>query len=81
MSNRRITVSTYETIIMQLKKGLSIRKIGRTKIAGRETIAKVKNLAYKNGWLEENVSCPSELVRPEECIKLNIDSDLMNKIC
>ena len=53
-------MSTYETIIMQLKKGLSIRRIRRTKIAGRETIAKVKNLAYKNGWLEENVSCPSE---------------------
>ena len=60
MSNRRITVSTYETIIMQLKKGLPIREIERTKIAGRRTIMKVRDLAFKNDWLEENALCPSE---------------------
>jgi len=60
MSNRSITMSTYQTIIFHLKSGLSAREISKLRIAGRHKLSAVYQVAKKRGWLESSAIIPRE---------------------
>lgn len=60
MANRKIFMSTYQTIISYLKISMSHRQIEQMNIAGRRKIATVHTVAKEQGWLEESAVIPSE---------------------
>lgn len=60
MANRKIFMSTYQTIISYLRIGLSHRKIARMKVAGERKISRVYQIAKAQGWLESSSIIPSE---------------------
>lgn len=60
MANRKIFMSTYQTIIAYLKIGMSHRKISRMKVAGERKISCVHTIAQEQGWLDDLAIIPSE---------------------
>ncbi len=60
MANRKIFMSTYQTIIAYLRIGMSQRQIEKMNIAGRKKISRVHTVAKKRGWLESSAIIPSE---------------------
>jgi len=60
MANRKIFMSTYQTIISYLRISMSHRQIEQMNIAGRRKIATVHTVAKEQGWLEESAVIPSE---------------------
>ncbi|HCU06885.1 MAG TPA: IS21 family transposase [Holosporales bacterium] len=60
MANRKIFMSTYQTIIAYLKLDMSQRQIKQMNIAGRKKISHVHKIAQEQGWLEASAIIPSE---------------------
>lgn len=60
MSNRRIMMHEYRTIIYRLQQGQTIREINRTRIAGRRKIKAIKEVAEQQGWLDPKCTLPEE---------------------
>ena len=58
MSNRRIIMHEYRTIIYRLQQGQTIREINRTRIAGRRKIKAIKEVAEQQGWLDPKCTLP-----------------------
>lgn len=60
MSNRRIQMYEYRTIIYRLQQGQTIRAIQRDGLAGREKIKAIQEVARQQGWLDSSVTIPDE---------------------
>jgi len=60
MANRKIFMSTYQTIISYLKIGMSQRQIEQMNIAGRKKISRVHKIAKAQGWLDDSAIISSE---------------------
>lgn len=60
MANRKIFMSTYQTIISYLRIGMSHRKIARMKVAGERKISCVHKISQEQGWLDDSAIIPSE---------------------
>ena len=60
MSNRRIMMYEYQTIIYRLQQGQTIRDINRDHLAGRRKITAIKEVAEQRGWLHPNCPLPDE---------------------
>ncbi|CAO4847315.1 MAG: hypothetical protein FADNKDHG_01481 [Holosporales bacterium] len=60
MSNRRIKMITYESIIRRLREGDSMRSIERAKLAGKRSVSRIKKVALEKGWLDKNNPLPCE---------------------
>ena len=50
----------YRAIIVRLREGLSVRKIAKTKLAGRDKIKAILSLATQQGWLESTSELPDD---------------------
>ena len=50
----------YRAIIVRLREGLSVRKIAKTKLAGRDKIKAILSLATQQGWLEPTSELPDD---------------------
>ena len=60
MSNRRIMMHEYRTIIYRLQQGQTIRAIQRDGLAGREKIKAIQTVAMQQGWLDQTETIPDE---------------------
>lgn len=62
MSKRRFEMYQYRQIIVRLRSGDSMRGIGRTKLADRKTVRRVRAIAKQQGWLDSKCEIPSDAV-------------------
>jgi transposase len=60
MTNRKIDMHEYKTIIYQLQQGQSIRAISKQCLAGRGKIQEIKKMALEKGWLIPEAKLPDE---------------------
>jgi hypothetical protein len=60
MSKRRFEMYQYRQIIVRLRSGDSMRGIGRTKLADRKTVRRVRAIAKQQGWLDSKCEIPSD---------------------
>jgi len=60
VSNRRIMMHEYRTIIYRLQQGQTIRQIQRDHIAGRRKIKAIQDIAKQRGWLDPACVLPEE---------------------
>ena len=63
MSNRRIMMHEYRTIIYRLQQGQTIRAIQRDGLAGREKIKAIQAVAMQQGWLDQTGTIPDCVFR------------------
>ena len=52
----------YRQIIVRLRSGESMRSIGRSKLADRKTVRRVRNIAMQQRWLSRETEIPSDEV-------------------
>lgn len=62
MSNRRFEMYQYSQIISQFRKGASLRGLTKAKLAGRNKLRLIKDVAEKQGWLSKDNPMPSDEV-------------------
>ena len=62
MSNRSFEMYQYRQIIVRLRSGESMRSIGRSKLADRKTVRRVRNIAMQQRWLSRETEIPSDEV-------------------
>lgn len=62
MGKRRFEMYQYRQIIVRLRSGDSMRGIGRTGLADRKTVRRVRDIANKQGWLDTKCEIPNDEV-------------------
>ena len=62
MAKRRFEMYQYRQIIVRLRSGDTMRGIGRTRLADRKTVRRVRKIAEQQGWLDINREIPDDAV-------------------
>lgn len=62
MSNRKIEMYQYRSIIYRLRKGETARQIAREGLAGRHKINSIKQIAEQRGWLKQDAKLPEDSI-------------------
>lgn len=62
MGKRRFEMYQYRQIIVRLRSGESMRSIGRSKLADRKTVRRVRDIANRQGWLDTQREIPKDEV-------------------
>ena len=62
MSHRRFEMYEYRQIIFRLRLGETARSIARSKLAGRNKVSDIREVAAQQGWLDMNCELPTNEV-------------------